>query len=748
MDTHLLGAAMNSATISRSAEWYRDELVKWGMNFHWHAWEPVAARYDPDVFAEQFRGGGVPTVSLEAKCALGWSYYPSSFGVVHPKLRREDGSVFDYFGSRVRVVKEHGGRVIAYYCLGMEGPLFHEHPDWRWYTSASWDPERGEHWLAPHKENTWELTSLFSPYVDQVLLPQLAELVARYPIDVLWLDIFWIDHGHPDYNPYARGRFRADMGRDLLPMAEDPDFRATVAYFRSEGRRIRERICDHVRAAARQAGHATHIAVNWAHTPLAPTPRPVGAPPTDVDILSCDVVQGVCGNVHELGLHARSFASLGLPSDVISTNFRWWGEWDMKPLEALFREAAITIANGSTYYIYEYAYPDGRFEPGRVAHVRAVADWVAARQEVFRRTARAQRSRPQAEITVLLSTQTNEEATSEHWVRECFESLEGASRLLQTTARAFQICDEARLATHLANCHLLVLPHVATLSDATAQQIGEWVEAGGTVLVVGPVPPALGDRWGIHTEERARSVIFAGRAVDPMAELLDAKNLERTPYGYLEPASPAIEEIEPVPLVLWGRFYPFEPGDADVLMTYRYPGAKPVLEAGASYGAIMGYSAPGEETIAGAALRSVGQGRILVCGADVFRAYWAQPNYRFHQLFESWLRVLDYQPEVEVTEGGKPAYGIELITALESSGEGALLVHLINLREAHTSGVVAEWLPPAYGLRLRVRGMAGTTATRLPEGTPLAVGDEGGDAIVDLPPIAVHACIEIREDLS
>jgi hypothetical protein len=75
------------------------------MNFHWHAWEPVAVSYDPDVFAEQFQRGGIRTVSLEAKCALGWSYYPTAYGVVHPKLQRMDGQVFDYFGDRLRVIK-------------------------------------------------------------------------------------------------------------------------------------------------------------------------------------------------------------------------------------------------------------------------------------------------------------------------------------------------------------------------------------------------------------------------------------------------------------------------------------------------------------------------------------------------------------------------------------------------------------------------------------------------------------------
>ena len=269
-----------------SADWYHDELLKWGMNFHWHAWEPVAELYDPAFFASQYRRGGIRTVSLEAKCALGWSYYPTAYGVVHPKLNRPDGTMLDYFGDRTRVVIENGGSVIAYYCVGMEGPLLHDHPDWRWYTAASWDADRGGFFLPPHRENTWEFTSLFSPYVDEVLLPQLAEIVERYPVAVMWLDIYYADRGHPDYNPHARRQFRKEMGRDLLPIAQDPDLPATMAYFREARRRVRRRIADEIHLAGRQVGRDVQVAINWLHAAVRPPIRPLDQPATSICYLA------------------------------------------------------------------------------------------------------------------------------------------------------------------------------------------------------------------------------------------------------------------------------------------------------------------------------------------------------------------------------------------------------------------------------------------------------------------------------
>lgn len=730
-----------------AADWYRDELLKWGMNFHWHPWEPVAQAYEPGLFAEQFRQGGIRVVSLEAKCALGWSYYPTAYGVVHPKLSQPDGAVLDYFGDRTRVVTENNGQVIAYYCVGMEGPLFHDHPDWRWHTAASWDQAQGEFRLPPHAENTWELTSLFSPYVDEVLLPQLAEIVERYPVSVMWLDIYYADRGHPDYNPHARKQFRTEMGRELLPLAQDPDLPATMAYFRRAGRRVRRRIVDAIHEAGRRVGRDVQVAINWLHSGVRPPIRAMDEP-VDIDLLSCDVVQEMCGNVYELGLQARFFASLGLPSDVTSTNFRWWGEWDMKPPDVLKREAAITLANGSTYYIYECAYSHGRFEPGRIERLRRLADWVEERGQVFRRTGKARAAQPCADVTLLVSSQSYASTPHEHWLREGFESLEGASRLLQSSACSYCVCDEAGLAGCLALSRLVVLPHVFTIDEASAALICSWVEGGGKLLVAGPMPPQLGLLLGVHTEAAALRTVEASKDVEPLQEFLGQDDLQRAGYGYLAAAGIPLQGFEPVPLIVWGRFYPFEASGARVLMDYRYPLARAALESGADYGAIMGYSAPGDETALGVMQKDIGQagGAVLHCGADVFRSFWRQPNYRFHDLLRTWMHSLGYQPSVTVTEYDRPAVGVEVVTARDPD-DGALLVHVINLREANSSGIASERLPTIHGLQVRVQGAPDTrfAAVLHPHGVLQPAQHVEGDWVVNLPPLEAHICIEIQQ---
>ena len=340
----------------------------------------------------------------------------------------------------------------------------------------------------------------------------------------------------------------------------------------------------------------------------------------------------------------------------------------------------------------------GRFDPGRIERLRQLVDWVDERRQIFQRTGKARAAQSSANVVLLVSGQTYAAAPHEHWLRESFESLEGASRLLQSGAYAYSVCDEAGLPEHLMTCRLLVLPHVLTIDEPAASLIWRWVEQGGKLLVVGPISraPWLALARRAHRPKLCRAVA-ASTDVEPLQEFLGQGDLQRAGYGYLAFVGALGQGFEPVPLIVWGRFFPFEMGDSTPLMEYRYPLARAALESGADYGAIMGYSAPGDETAPAVALRHVGQagGAVLVCGVDVFRSYWRQPNYRSHHLVAAWMEIMGFQPSIQVVENSRPAVGVELVTAHDPVS-GALLVHLINLRDANASGLVAERLPAIH----------------------------------------------------
>jgi hypothetical protein len=289
------------------------------------------------------------------------------------------------------------------------------------------------------------------------------------------------------------------------------------------------------------------------------------------------------------------------------------------------------------------------------------------------------------------------------------------------------------------------MPHVAVLDDTSVKQIIGWVEAGGKLIVVGPMPPLLGSHWSLRTDPEALQVIHNGSDIEPLQEFLSEKDLRQAGYGYLAPSKAAGQVLEPVPLIVWGRFYPFEPGAASLVTNYCYPLAREALEQGADYGAIMGYSAPGDEAVPGVVWQHVAEGAVLLCGADVFRSYWVQPNYLFHQVFRAWLEILGYQPTVEVIEGNRPADGIELVTVPDPDDDEVLLTHLINLREANYAGMIAERLPAVHGLRLRLHKprLAGQ-ATLQPAGLALKLYSGDGYTDVDLPVLQTHLCVEIR----
>ena len=203
------------------------DLLRLGIVFHWTSDEQVSADFDPQRYIRILREIGIQTVTVEAKDELGWSYFPTKYGICHPRM------IGDYYGQRHRLLKENGFRVIAYFNIGCQGRLFDAHPDWL----AQYDtPDEAK---VP-VQNGSALASFFSPYLEESLIPHLQEFVQRYDADELWLDIFGIWQAFlTDFNPHSRQRFRKAMGRELVPFEQDPEPAATREYFRKAGLAIR-----------------------------------------------------------------------------------------------------------------------------------------------------------------------------------------------------------------------------------------------------------------------------------------------------------------------------------------------------------------------------------------------------------------------------------------------------------------------------------------------------------------------------
>ena len=136
--------------------------------------EGVGAGFDPELFAETLANAQVNYLATPGKCDFGNTYFAARVGHPHPHL-----AMPELFPATVRACAARGISVQAYYCLAMDEYVATQHPDWA---------QRYQDGTCP----TWGMPLLCfaSPYIDEVVIPGVVEMIERCPgIVGFWFDI-------------------------------------------------------------------------------------------------------------------------------------------------------------------------------------------------------------------------------------------------------------------------------------------------------------------------------------------------------------------------------------------------------------------------------------------------------------------------------------------------------------------------------------------------------------------------------
>jgi uncharacterized lipoprotein YddW (UPF0748 family) len=137
------------------------------------------------------------------------------------------------------------------------------HPDWAAVDAAGKRSERA--------------TSVFGPYVDELMIPQLLELAREYCVDGAWVDgDCWATVR--DYSKHARAEWRRRTGHATMPRdAKDPLWHEFSDFCRDGFRKYVKHYVDTLHREA----PGFQIASNWAYSSHMPE-----WPAINVDFLS------------------------------------------------------------------------------------------------------------------------------------------------------------------------------------------------------------------------------------------------------------------------------------------------------------------------------------------------------------------------------------------------------------------------------------------------------------------------------
>ena len=437
-----------------------------GVHFDFHAFlsdKNIGQNTTPEMINAIIDLIGPDYIEIDTKGHPGVSSYPTTVG-------NHGGSVV---GDPLKVWREvtakRGVALYGHHSGVYDDLAIQKHPEW-----AAVDAQGNR---------MGSKASVFGPYADALLIPQLTELGADYKLDGAWVDgDCWATV--IDYSDAARTAFTQETGIKTIPTTPtDPNWWEWTQFHREAFRKYLR----HYIVEVKKRSPGFQLLSSWAFA--LQMPEPVSA---DVDCISGDT--NGRNSVDICRYNSRMMASQGIAWDLMSWSFTDWslGTLDppdsRKPAVQLMREAACVIAQGGGYQaVFSQAgagsppLRDGSIDLAKLKPMGEVAKFCRERQDVcFKAT-----SVPQ--IAVLCST----EASYRKWSRTGRDLFlwdtwqRGIVACLLENQYAVDVLIGARLSKRLSEYPLVVVCEWDVLEPDLRDHIADYVKRGGALLLIG-----------------------------------------------------------------------------------------------------------------------------------------------------------------------------------------------------------------------------------------------------------------------
>ncbi len=432
-----------------------------GIHFDFHAGPDctaVGSNTTPAMVAEIIDRVRPDYIQVDCKGHPGYSSYPTRVGQPAPGFVGGDPL-------RVwrQVTAEKGVALYMHYSGVWDAAAVAKHPDWA-AMGADGKPSA-------------KITSVFGPYADGLLIPQLRELAGVYGVDGAWIDgECWATV--PDYGEKAAKAFRDETGIQTLPKTPADPYWPEFQQFHREAFR---KYLRHYVGAVKKTNPSFQLCSNWAFTDHMA--EPVSAP---VDFLSGDYAPD--DSVNSARLSARFLVRQGMPWDLMAWSFSRTkgpdGLYLQKSAPQLEREAAIVVALGGGFQAYFTQRRDGSV---RLEHMPAMAETAKFCRE---RQALCHHSEPVPQIAVLLSTAGHYRKIKSLFGRE-LSGVSGVLQALLESQNPVEVVSEHQLKGRLSGYPLIVVPEWAYLEPTFKKELVAYAKKGGNLLLVGPKCAAL-----------------------------------------------------------------------------------------------------------------------------------------------------------------------------------------------------------------------------------------------------------------
>lgn len=443
-------------------------------DFHAQAGQTVGTDYRPEVVAEMLDRVKPDFVQCDTKGHYGYSSYLTKIGTP------PTGLAHDVLKMWRDLTKERGIALYAHHSGLFDMAAAQAHPDWAIVDSEG-------------KVST-EFLSVFGPYPEEYLIPQLKELALEYDLDGAWIDgECW--GTFLDYSTHAVNAYKKEYHAEP-PRPGDPDFESYKDFCR---RGFENYVARYV-TELKKAKPGFTLTSNWMYSSLMPDRQTL-----QLDFLSGDLAPE---NAVESARHeARCLAARNRPWDLMA-----WGHHatpasyeavnrSTKEYEETCQEAAMVIALGGGFQFFNIMYGlGGMVQPWAIPVWEKVADFCRQREYCHK-------AKPVHQVGIVYPMERvakTETLYTRHL--NAFRDTCSWNNALLESGFSTEVIFQTEL-EDLQNFPLVVLPK-APMLGADRERLQTYVEQGGHLIVDLGSADDFADFAGITKEAEAQQLFF------------------------------------------------------------------------------------------------------------------------------------------------------------------------------------------------------------------------------------------------
>ena len=395
--------------------------------------DDVGIEFNADEFVQTLSAAHVDYITVFARCNLGFAYYPTEIGIIHPGIKTND-----MLGAMIEACHGQDIRVAVYINAGLDHEHALNHREWCKLH------KEGQVYKIPEMGHYFRSMCLNTGYGEH-LLAMVDELLTNYPVDGLFLDCFDLS---PCYGVECLTGMEA-LGMDKL---DDEQVGAYCV-------RMTDTFLDVVQNRVRQLAPSIYLYFNGIRYRNQPTH------------IELEVLPPAWGYDY-LPFAIRYARTLGKPYFTMTGRFhKSWGDFGgIRTEHSLLFDCYYSLINGGTCSIGDHMHPRGKLDPevyrliGKTyAEVEALEPWTAGAQAL-------------TEI-VVIDPRLNR-VPGDYQIRQG-HSIQGAARMLSELKCQFDVSDGD---IDLSAYRVVVLPDDVAVDKKLEVSLAQHLENGGAII--------------------------------------------------------------------------------------------------------------------------------------------------------------------------------------------------------------------------------------------------------------------------